>query len=247
MLLLSMIPFAIIANATRLATIGIWPIFEKGLWHASFGLSIFIVGFDYLKGINWILNYFSPAASREEGRERRRDSGAPSEPIPLAAGPRFSFYPYLAAGLALVLLAAPLAVKGVEAVPVPLKQEFKHFPLQLGPWEGRHVHMDPEIFAATGADKFLNANYLNPNQGPVSLWIAYYENQKSGASVHSPMTCLTGGGWKTVHAQVFELAPGKPINYVILDQGGNRMAMYYWYFERGRWLASDYGHKLGIG
>ena len=25
------------------------------------------------------------------------------------------------------------------------------------------------------------------------------------------------------------------------------MAMYYWYFERGRWLASDYGHKLGIG
>ena len=61
------------------------------------------------------------------------------------------------------------------------------------------------------------------------------------------MTCLTGGGWKTVHAEVFELAPGKPINYVILDQGGNRMAMYYWYFERGRWLASDYGHKLGIG
>ena len=70
-LLLSMIPFAIIANASRLATIGIWPIFEKGLWHASFGLSIFIVGFDYLKGINWILNYFSPAASREEGKGKR--------------------------------------------------------------------------------------------------------------------------------------------------------------------------------
>ena len=89
------------------------------------------------------MNYFSPAASREEGKGKREeeDSGAPLEPIPAppAAGPRFSFYPYLAAGLALVLLAAPWAVKGVEAVPVPLKQEFKHFPLQLGPWEGRHV------------------------------------------------------------------------------------------------------------
>ena len=76
------------------------------------------------------------------------------------------------------------------------------------------------------------------------MWIAYYENQKSDASVHSPMTCLTGGGWKTVHSEVFELAPGKPINYLILEQAGNRMAVYYWYFERGRWLASDYGHKL---
>ncbi len=61
------------------------------------------------------------------------------------------------------------------------------------------------------------------------------------------MTCLTGSGWKTVHSEVFELAPGKPINYLILEQAGNRMAVYYWYFERGRWLASDFGHKLSIG
>ncbi|MBM3210777.1 MAG: exosortase-associated EpsI family protein [Candidatus Omnitrophica bacterium] len=26
-----------------------------------------------------------------------------------------------------------------------------------------------------------------------------------------------------------------------------RMAMYFWYFERGRWIASDYGHKPSIG
>ena len=73
LLLLSMIPFAIVANATRLACIGIWPIFEKGLWHASFGLSIFIMGFDYLKGINWLLNYaaaelFRLKKQKEKGR-----------------------------------------------------------------------------------------------------------------------------------------------------------------------------------
>ena len=140
-LLLSMIPFAIIANASRLATIGIWPIFEKGLWHASFGLSIFIVGFDYLKGINWILNYFSPAtlSSRNEGKGKRRGRIAAahrSRSAPLAASPRFSFYPYLAAGLALVLLIAPWAVKGVEAVPVPLKQSFDHFPCSWAPGRG---------------------------------------------------------------------------------------------------------------
>jgi hypothetical protein len=50
-LLLSMVPFTILVNASRLATIGIWPIFEKGLWHASFGLSIFILGLIIKKGL----------------------------------------------------------------------------------------------------------------------------------------------------------------------------------------------------
>lgn len=243
-LLLSMVPFAILANALRLATIGIWPIFEKGIWHASFGLSIFIVGFDYLKGVNWIVNRLSPAKKREEGGGKRAGKATAVAPVPRS---RFASYPHLAAGLALVLLAAPLAVAGVEAVPVPLKQSFERFPLQLGPWEGRHVYIEPEMVAATGADTVLNAEFVNPAKGPVSLWIAYYENQETGGSVHSPLTCLTGGGWKTVHREVFELAPGKPINYLIMEQGGQRMAMYFWYFERGRWLASDYGHKLSVG
>lgn len=81
----------------------------------------------------------------------------------------------------------------------------------------------------------IGGDFMNPNQDPVSLWIAYYENQKSGASMHSPLTCLSGGGWKTVPAQVvFEFAPGKPINYVVQAQGGHHLAMCYWYFERGR-------------
>jgi hypothetical protein len=149
-------------------------------------------------------------------------------PVPGAPWTRFSYYPYLAAGLMLVLVISPFAVKGVEVTPMPLKQSFDRFPMQLGPWEGRHVPIDPEIVAATGGDTVLNADFSNPGQGVVSLWLTYYENQKSGASVHSPMTCLTGSGWKTAHSEVFELAPGKPINYIIMDQGGNCMAVYYW-------------------
>jgi EpsI family protein len=188
---------------------------------------------------------------REEGKGKSEEDAKGALPefiaAPPVSSPPLSFYPYLAAGLLLTLLAGPTAVAGVQAVPVPLKQSFDQFPMQLGPWEGRRVHIDPEILAATGADTALSADYMNPGQGPVSLWIAYYENQKSGASVHSPMTCLTGSGWKTVHAEVFELAPGEPINYLILEQAGKRLAVYYWYFERGRWLASDVGHKLRIG
>ncbi len=246
-LLLAMVPFAIVANASRLATIAIWPIFEKGIWHTAFGLSLFIVGFDYLRGLNWVLEKLQPSKAQNSNPPALASEGGDNPTANSLSRSRFSFYPYLAAGLALVLVVGPLAVAGVEAIPVPLKQDFRYFPLQLGSWQGRHVPIEPELVAATGADKVLNAEFVNQELGPpVLLWIAYYENQKTGASVHSPNTCLTGSGWKTVQSQVIEVAPNQRVNFAILEQAGNRMAMYFWYYERGRWIASDYGHKLSI-
>jgi exosortase D (VPLPA-CTERM-specific) len=241
-LLLSMVPFAIVANASRLASIAIFPSLEKGFWHTAFGLSVFVVGFDYLKLMNWIVNRISPPSPMANEAPSLTEVAAPP-----AANSRLSYYPYLTAGLILVLLTGPLALRVLEVQPVPLRHSFDRFPLQLGPWEGRHVPVDPEMANATGADTFLNASFTNPDHGQVSLWIAYYENQKAGGSVHSPKTCLAGGGWKTEKSEVFELAPGMPIRFLLLSQGGKRMAMYYWYYERGRWLASDYWHKLSIG
>jgi exosortase D (VPLPA-CTERM-specific) len=242
LLLFAMLPFAIVANASRLAGIGIYPALETGFWHAAFGLSVFIVGFDYLKMNNWVLNYLKPEPPA---------SPPPTSPPVKTTSPgdasRISYYPYLCAGLALALLAGPLSLRVAEVQPVPLVQSFDRFPLALGPWQGRHVPIDPELVQATGADAFLNTAFLDPDQGRVSLWIAYYENQQSGQSVHSPLSCIPGSGWKVEQREVFAAAPGKPINYVLFNNGEGRMAVYYWYLERGRWLASDYWHKLSIG
>ncbi len=246
-LLLAMVPFAIVANAIRLVIIGIWPIFEKGLWHASIGLSVFMVGLDYLRGLNWLLNRLSPPPTSET--DTAEATAASAMPNTTSVPPSWSAaYGPLVAGFLLIVILSPFAIRGVEAVPVPLRQEFRYFPMELGNWQGKHVYIDPELVAGTGADHFLNASYINPDKKvPVDLWIAYYENQESGKSVHSPNTCLTGSGWKTVHAEVLELIPGKPVNFAILEHRGTRMAMFFWYFERGRWLASDYGHKLIVG
>ncbi len=253
LLLLAMIPFAILANAFRLVIIGIWPIFEKGIWHSSIGLTVFMLGLDYLRGLNWLFNRISPEPSPAPAAQPAHEAQASAEPISLAAGStpepsRFASYPHLAAALVLVALVAPVAISGVEAQPVPLVQDFQLFPMEMGSWRGRHVHIDPVMVAATGASTVLNAEFANPGSKspPVGLWIAYYENQRSGASVHSPNTCLTGSGWKTVHREVIPVAPDKSVNFAILELGGQRMAMFFWYFERGRWITSDYGHKLSI-
>ena len=37
-----------------------------------------------------------------------------------------------------------------------------------------------------------------------------------------------------------DLTPGLPIRYMVLEQGGVKYLLYYWYLQRGRWLTSEY-------
>jgi EpsI family protein len=94
----------------------------------------------------------------------------------------------------------------------------------------------------------LSAEYTNPQHGPVSLWIAYYETQKkAGGFVHSPKGCLTASGWQTLDTGIYQIAPGQPVNYLLVEKMGTRMVVFYWYLQRGRWLTSEYFNKFYMG
>jgi EpsI family protein len=45
-------------------------------------------------------------------------------------------------------------------------------------------------------DDYLLADARRPAGGSVNLYAAYYDNQTSGRSAHSPKTCIPGGGWE---------------------------------------------------
>ena len=238
-ILTSLIPFAILANALRIASIGAFPILEKGWWHSSIGLTIFLLGFDYLKLINWTVNRWEPAiaAPAPAMKATRPDSQIPQVP---------SYTPYLITALILVMVAGP-AARGIAAAPPrPLLQAFDRFPMQLGPWEGRQVSIDPDIFKVTTADTYLNADFINPSHGSVNLWIAYYEDKRRGKNFHSPAVCLTGSGWRTVESHISTIS-GRQVTYMVLEQGGERMVVYYWYIQGGQWVTGDYLSKLTTG
>ncbi len=42
---------------------------------------------------------------------------------------------------------------------------------------------------------YVMANYVKGAENGVNMYIAYYESQRKGESVHSPKGCLPGGGW----------------------------------------------------
>jgi EpsI family protein len=64
-------------------------------------------------------------------------------------------------------------------------------------------------------------------------------------SVHSPRLCLPGGGWKIVsfERQMIPATNGHaawPVNRFIIEQGGQRELVYYWFRERDRRLTNEY-------
>lgn len=240
-IIIAVIPAAVIANALRVAGMGIFPALQAGFWHTFSGWLIFVFCFGFLGLINVLMNYFRPQ------RAAAGVDAVSSEVEPALHRTNKSSTPYLLAALALIMIAGPLASRVAEVPPIPLRQSLGNFPMLLGDWQGRRLPVDSEVIKAICSDADLSAEYVNPGHEPVSVWIAYYENQQTSVGVHSPFACLQGGGWKILKSEIVEVAPGLPVNYLLMDYLGNRELVYYWFIQRGRWMTSEYLGKLFMG
>jgi exosortase D (VPLPA-CTERM-specific) len=241
-LLLSIFPATILANVIRLVSIAFFPILQAGVWHVGIGLVIFILVFYYLVLINWILNTLSPPPVAPPV------TSAPAAEQTPSPRSQASHYLYNLAGLALVILAIPITFYLSQTKPVPLVQNFDRFPLKIGNWEGSRSYIDPTILKVLGTDEYFEATYVNPQHGPVSLWIAYYaDHYREKGLFHNPLTCMVGGGWNLVREQQSELAPGLSVRNLLIERSGVQQMVYYWYLQGNRWLASEYSLKIYLG
>jgi exosortase D (VPLPA-CTERM-specific) len=237
LLLLVLIPSAIVANAFRVMAMGIIPaLLVPGFWHAFSGWLIFVFCLGILSLVNWICDRIQPLAVLPPARF------APPDPAPRRA---LAIESYLVLAVVLVGLGGPIAIRMSRAPAVELGRSFERFPMELGLWHGQVVFIDPEIVKATKSDAHLNAEFSQSGQPPVALWIAYYETQKkAGGFVHSPKLCFTGGGWTQLNTGIGRIGQNMPVNYMIFQQMGTSMVVYYWYLQRGRWFTSEYLNKL---
>jgi exosortase D (VPLPA-CTERM-specific) len=246
-LLISLIPAAILANALRVALMGIYPSLLEGFLHTFSGWLIFIFCFGFLALLNLILDkQFPPnplSGSQNDPSSEKTDVKGPHTHA------HKSFTPYLLAAVILVSGMGPLTHRLSLAPPVPLLQSFDEFPLHIGPFQGSRKYLDPAMAKVVGADDYLEAVYSNNHHVPVSLWIAYFENQKKKVSgrIHSPLVCLPGAGWKILESKIINLSPGHPVRFLLMERGGVKQVVYFWYYQRGRWLASEYPAKFYMG
>jgi len=128
---------------------------------------------------------------------------------------------------------------------VPSHPAFSDFPRQIGDWSGTHETLDPIYLDALRLDDYLLMNYSAAANNPINFYVAYYRSQKNGMSVHSPRLCLPGGGWQILSfgRQMMPATHGNPawpVNRVLIEQGGQRQLVYYWFRERDRRLTNEY-------
>ncbi|MFQ5469478.1 MAG: VPLPA-CTERM-specific exosortase XrtD [Gammaproteobacteria bacterium] len=130
---------------------------------------------------------------------------------------------------------------------IPARSAFATFPMQIDDWVGRDQGMDTIFIDALKFDDYVMANYRHPEQESiVNFYVAYYESQRKGASVHSPRSCIPGGGWRitelTQHTVNAKDAHGSAltVNRVLIEKGDSRQLVYYWFPQRGRDLTNEY-------
>jgi EpsI family protein len=150
-----------------------------------------------------------------------------------------------------VILTACLVVGAVylagasESEHVPLRLPLSQLPTTFGGWKGVHAgDLEPEVLSVLGVDEYVNRIYRAANGLPVGLYIGYYQSQRQGESMHSPLNCLPGSGWQPISngRQSIQLDGVAPIevNRYVVQKAGENMLVLYWYQSHGRVVASEY-------
>ena len=138
----------------------------------------------------------------------------------------------------------------MQAEQVPLRTPFAQFPYQLDRWAGREApKFTDEVMAVLGVDEYVNRIYMAPSEPYTSLYIGYYQSQREGDTIHSPLNCLPGAGWQpVVQGRIPIAVAGRPepivVNRFVIQKGLDRQLVLYWYQSHGRVVASEYWSKV---
>lgn len=106
-----------------------------------------------------------------------------------------------------------------------------------------------DVQAVLRADDYVLRRYQDPTGKVLDVFIAYYEYQRAGESMHSPKNCLPGSGWTPVlndYISAGQLPNGKPalVNRYVIEKDGHQEVVIYWYQANGRVIANEYWGKL---
>ena len=152
--------------------------------------------------------------------------------------------------LCLVLLAtAGVIARASKPEIVPIRESLDGMPLRIGPWTGGPSQiMESKVLSILGVDDYVNRTYVSPDLFPAHLYVGYYESQRSGDTMHSPLNCLPGAGWNPVKRGHISIPVGNgaaiEINRIVIMKGGEKQVVLYWYQSHGRVVASEYWGKI---
>ena len=264
-IVISTIPLSIITNSFRIALTAILypflgPAAAEGFFHDFSGWAIFMVSLAVLLSEIWVLRKIMPRPGEGFMKKKETDNGRDkfdsenlekhdSILVTRKAG-EFLVQPLFI--VAVVILAATLAVHSIVDFreKVPIRRPISQFPLVVGGWEGKRQFLDQQFIDVLQFSDYTSIDYSKQGSLPVSMYVAYYESQRKGRSIHSPETCLPGSGWIFNQAGTRTIPlSGKNSSSItvmraIMEKSGNRQLIYFWFNQRGRIMTNPYQMKI---
>lgn len=250
-LVLSSVPLTIFSNSLRIALTGI--LSEnfgskavEGFFHDFEGWLIFMLTLAILLLEIWILNKLFPEPkAKKTGNDKienivsleKKDGNASS-----LKEPQFI--------VSVVLLGITLVMsQGIEfRESVPMSRSFSEFPKNVGNWEGSRQLMELKFIEELDFSDYLMADYKDTSGKVVNFYVAYYASQRKGESIHSPASCLRGGGWSFNQAGsaqiVLKDGSTMPVNRAVIEKAPVKQLSYYWFPSRDRILTNAYQMKI---
>jgi exosortase D (VPLPA-CTERM-specific) len=237
-------------NSLRIGIIGItveyWGIAAaEGFLHSFEGWFVFMACLALLTLLIWALNMRSTDG---HSALHRINLFYPSlaEVKQISSGRRATNRTLMAT-MILCVLAAPasIALFTAEEI-VPERELFSQFPLIKDNWVGQESSIEERILNKLLLSDYILADYHRTGDPlPVNLYVAYYGSQRTGAAIHSPRSCIPGGGWEITDLKQVELSDAlgmdaPSVNRTIIQLGNQRQLVYYWFQQRGRTFTSEY-------
>jgi EpsI family protein len=114
--------------------------------------------------------------------------------------------------------------------------ELSKLPMTLGGWKGKDIPIQGSVEEMLNADYHVQRAYIHPVGGHLWLYVGYYGTDRGGHPEHTPWVCYPSNGWKIVEHSVVvvERSPTRRANELIVEQGGERRLVHFWYQSHRR-------------
>ena len=134
---------------------------------------------------------------------------------------------------------------------IPTHRPLQQFSFPDSTWAvQQNVAIDEDTLKVLNADDILSRVYQNKHTDQLAtLFVAYFETQRTGKAPHSPKNCLPGSGWVPSESGVLDIpvqggSQTIRVNRYVIARGQNESVVLYWYECRNRVIASEYSAKI---
>jgi EpsI family protein len=134
------------------------------------------------------------------------------------------------------------------------RQPLSGFPILIDNWRGQDLgDFTTRVVTMLGVNDYINRTYVDRDK-LASLYIGFYQSQREGSAIHSPMNCLPGAGWNpadrlrltipVTSSSESQTTRNIEVNRIIIEKGTEKQMVLYWYHSHGRVIPSEYWGKV---